>query len=58
MLTKRIRIVKLNAATGDKMWDKIYDYGVGNDDAFDIKKVASGGTLLSGMWLQNSLRQA
>lgn len=43
-----IRIVKLNASTGDKIWDKIYDYGVGNDDAFDIKKVSSGGYIVIG----------
>ena len=43
-----IRIIKLNASTGDEMWEEIFDYGVGNDDAFDIKKSPSGGYIVTG----------
>ena len=43
-----IRIVKLDATTGDLIWNKIYDYGIGNDDAFEIKPVSSGGYIVIG----------
>ena len=43
-----IRVIKVNAETGEEIWDKIYDYGIANDDGFDIHAVPAGGYIIVG----------
>jgi hypothetical protein len=45
--TRDVRILKLNSSDGTKMWDTFYDMGA-YDEAFDVKRVPSGGYIVVG----------
>ena len=45
--TRDVRIIKVAASDGTKLWDKVYDMGL-YDEAFDIKRVSSGGYIVIG----------
>ncbi len=45
--TRDVRIIKLDASNGTKLWDKTYDLN-SYDEAFDLKRVPSGGYIVAG----------
>lgn len=46
--TRDLRVIKLNASSGAKIWDKSYDHGGSTDEAFDVKLDPSGGYIVVG----------
>jgi len=46
--TRDLRVIKVHAATGEKVWDKSFDYAGGTDEAVDIKAVPTGGYIVAG----------
>jgi PKD repeat protein len=46
--TRDLRVLKIDAATGGKLWDRSFDFAGGTDEARDIKVDPAGGYVVAG----------